>query len=237
MNLSFAITPILPDINFKLLLPELILSLTGVVVMLVDAFTRRRGRGRATAVISLAGIAATAVATFWLWGELQNLGDRAFGDMIVLDSFRLAFTLVFLVVAALTVLVSALWIEWEGLPAGEFHTLLLFATVGMMLMASGNDLVMIFLGLEILSIATYVMAGFRKTDLRSNESSMKYFILGSFSSAFLLYGIALEQGLGARDRVLPPSELRDTPGLDVARLLAQAIKSIHEETSVSSLFV
>src|SRR5205085_2407347 len=81
-----------------------------------------------------------------------------------------------------------------GLPAGEFHTLLLFATVGMMLMASGNDLVMIFLGLEILSIATYVMAGFRKDDVRSNESSLKYFILGSFSSAFLLFGIALIDG-------------------------------------------
>src|ERR687890_1024521 len=99
-----------------------------------------------------------------------------------------------LILAALTILVSMIWVEWEGLPAGEFHTLLLFATVGMMLMASGGDLVMLFLGLEILSIATYVMAGFRKTDLRSNESSMKYFILGSFSSAFLLYGIALVYG-------------------------------------------
>src|SRR4029077_11810832 len=78
--------------------------------------------------------------------------------------------------------------------AGEFHSLLLFATAGMMLMASGGDLVIIFLGLEILSIATYVMAGFRRTDVRSNESSLKYFILGSFSSAFLLYGIALIYG-------------------------------------------
>ena len=102
-----------------------------------------------------------------------------------------------LLVAALTVLVSMIWVERERLPAGEFHTLLLFATVGMMLMASGGDLVMIFLGLEILSIATYVMCGFRKNDLRSNESSLKYFILGSFSSAFLLYGIALVYGATA----------------------------------------
>src|SRR3712207_4197057 len=90
-----------------------------------------------------------------------------------------------------------LWVKRENLPAGEFHSLLLFATVGMMLMASGGDLVIIFLGLELLSIATYVMAGFRKTDLRSNESSLKYFILGSFSSAFLLYGIALIYGATA----------------------------------------
>src|SRR5262249_47556938 len=90
--------------------------------------------------------------------------------------------------------ISVVWVERERLPAGEFHSLLLFATAGMMFMASGNDLVIIFLGLEILSIATYVMAGFRRTDVRANESSLKYFILGSFSSAFLLYGIALIYG-------------------------------------------
>ena len=82
----------------------------------------------------------------------------------------------------------------EDVPAGEYHALLMFATFGMMLMAAGNDLVVIFLGLETLSIATYVMAGLRKGDLRSNESSMKYFILGSFASAFLLYGMALIYG-------------------------------------------
>ena len=114
--------------------------------------------------------------------------------MIVLDELRLGFTLVFLIVSALTLLISTVWVESEQLPAGEFHSLLLFATAGMMLMASGGDLVIVFLGLEILSIATYVMAGFRRTDIRSNESSLKYFILGSFSSAFLLYGIALIYG-------------------------------------------
>src|SRR6185295_15003839 len=101
---------------------------------------------------------------------------------------------VFLLVSFLTLLVSTVWVHNEQLPAGEFHSLLLFATAGMMLMAAGGDLVIIFLGLEILSIATYVLAGFRRTDVRSNESSLKYFILGSFSSAFLLYGIALIYG-------------------------------------------
>src|SRR5919199_1395832 len=123
---------------------------------------------------------------------------------LILYPLRLSFTLVFLIAAALPVLVWMIWVEWGGLPAGEFHTLLLFATVGMMLMASGNDLVMIFLGLEILSISTYVMAGFRKNDLRSNESSLKYFILGSFSSAFLLYGIALIYGATAHEVAAQP---------------------------------
>jgi NADH-quinone oxidoreductase subunit N len=117
--------------------------------------------------------------------------------MIVLDELRLSFTLIFLVVALLTILISSVWIDAERLPAGEFHSLLLFATSGMMLMASAGDLVIVFLGLEILSIATYVLAGFRRTDIRSNESSLKYFILGSFASAFLLYGIALIYGATA----------------------------------------
>ncbi len=95
------------------------------------------------------------------------------------------------------------WVENEKLPAGEFHSLLMFATAGMMFMASAGDLVIVFLGLEILSIATYVMAGFRRTDVRSNESSLKYFILGSLASAFLLYGIALIYGATATTAGLP----------------------------------
>jgi NADH-quinone oxidoreductase subunit N len=182
-----------PNVNFGLILPELIVGGIAVLVMLVDAFARPAQRW-ITGGLSLAGLAAGAVATIWMWLNWTIAPPRGFHDMIVLDELRLSFTLIFLLVAALTILISMVWVENERLPAGEFHSLLLFATVGMMLMAAGNDLVIIFLGLEILSIATYVMAGFRRTDLRSNESSLKYFILGSFSSAFLLYGIALVYG-------------------------------------------
>jgi NADH-quinone oxidoreductase subunit N len=201
MNLTLAaIHPSAPDVSFGILMPELILAVAGVVVMLVDAFMRRPAQRWVTGAVSLAGLAASAAATIWLWGGADGqVSGSAWDGMIVLDPLRLSFTLVFIVVAALTVLVSMIWVEWEGLPAGEFHTLLLFATVGMMLMAAGNDLVMIFLGLEILSIATYVMAGFRRSDVRSNESSLKYFILGSFSSAFLLFGIALVYGATAKE--------------------------------------
>ncbi len=196
MNFFAQIAPAIPpDVDFRLLLPELILSVAGVLVMLADAFARRAGQRWVTGNLSLVGLLAAAGSCLWLWNA--EAPASAFGGMIVLDRLRLSFTLVFIVVAALTILVSMIWVERERLPAGEFHTLLLFATVGMMLMASGGDLVMIFLGLEILSIATYVMCGFRKSDLRSNESSLKYFILGSFSSAFLLYGIALVYGATA----------------------------------------
>ena len=191
MNLFFA-QSMMPVISWALIAPEVIVCAAAVIVMLVDAFARPTQRW-ITGGISLAGLFAAAIATVWLWSTGVASPD-AFNGMIVLDELRLGFTLIFLLVSALTLLLSTVWVHNEQLPAGEFHSLLLFATVGMMFMASGNDLVIIFLGLEILSIATYVMAGFRRTDIRSNESSLKYFILGSFSSAFLLYGIALVYG-------------------------------------------
>ncbi len=189
---SFLAQSVMPIVNWSLIAPEVIVCAAAVLVMLVDAFVRPTQRW-ITGGISLAGIIAAAIGTIWLWSSGTPSPD-AFNGMIVLDELRLGFTLVFLLVSGLTLLISTVWVGNEQLPAGEFHSLLLFATVGMMLMASGNDLVIIFLGLEILSIATYVMAGFRRTDVRSNESSLKYFILGSFSSAFLLYGIALIYG-------------------------------------------
>jgi NADH-quinone oxidoreductase subunit N len=184
-----------PDINLTLIAPELIIGVAGVIVMMVDAFARR-GQRWLTGSLSIISLLAAFVTSVWLWSAWPAQRS-AFNGMIVLDELRLSFTLIFLIVSLLTVLVASVWIETEKLPAGEFHSLLLFATSGMMLMASAGDLVIVFLGLEILSIATYVLAGFRRTDIRSNESSLKYFILGSFASAFLLYGIALIYGATA----------------------------------------
>ncbi len=180
-----------PNINVPVILPEMLLALTGIIVMLYDSL--RPGKERVTGVISLTGLALSAVALFLLWTSTGN-PSSAFNGMIVVDSLRMSFTVVFLLVAALTILISTVWVENEKFAAGEYHVLLLFATVGMMFMASGNDLVIIFLGLETLSIATYVMAGLRRRDLRSNEAAMKYFILGSYASGFLLYGMALVYG-------------------------------------------
>src|SRR5687768_1858289 len=194
MNLlALQFTP--PEVNLWLILPEIIICVVAVVVMLVDAFARSSQRWM-TGGISLLGLFAAAISSVWIWDSSSTI-NQAFNGMIVLDELRLGFTFVFLVVSAITVLVSVAWVEEDRLPAGEFHSLLMFATAGMMLMASAGDLVIVFLGLEILSIATYVLAGFRRTDMRSNESSLKYFILGSFASAFLLYGIALIYGATA----------------------------------------
>lgn len=177
-------------INFHAVLPEIITSVTAILIMLLDAFSRKLER-RIVGALSLAGIVAAAAAVISLWGRD---GETSYGGMIITDDFRLFFALIFLVVTFLIVLISLRWIEDEELAKGEYFSLLMFATTGMLFMSAANDLVMIFLGLEITSIATYVLCGYRRSDLRSNESAVKYFILGSFSTAFLLYGMAFVYG-------------------------------------------
>lgn len=179
-----------PNVNMPIILPELVVALAGIVAMVYDSFFPKDRT--TTGIISLVGLAASAILLGMMWGEPQSAGS--WSGMIAHDNLRLGFSFVFLLVSAMTVLVSTVWVEEESVPVGEYHALLMFATFGMMLMASGNDLVVIFLGLETLSIATYVMCGLRRGDLKSNESAMKYFILGSFASAFLLYGMALVYG-------------------------------------------
>lgn len=179
-----------PDANIPIILPELIVAATGVVVMLYDSFFPKQRS--VTGAVSLIGLAISAVllAVMWAGGHPAT----AWNGMIAHDNLRLGFSFVFLFTTAMTILVSTVWLDRENVPVGEYHALLMFATFGMMIMSAGNDMVVIFLGLETLSIATYVMAGLRKGDLKSNESAMKYFILGSFASAFLLYGMALVYG-------------------------------------------
>src|SRR5262245_10595239 len=177
-------------IDYRAVLPETITSVVALIIMVVDAASRRIER-RVAGVLALTGIAAAAVATASLW---NHSGGTAFSGMIVTDQFRLFFSMILLTVSFLTVLISLRWVRDEELPTGEYFALLMFATTGMLFMAAANDLVMIFLGLEITSIATYVLCGYRRTDLRSNESAMKYFILGSFSTALLLYGMAFVYG-------------------------------------------
>lgn len=180
-----------PNTNISIILPEVIVAVAGIVVMLYDTFFPRQRV--VTGIISIVGLVLSAIVLFTMWTDGATPAT-AWNGMIAHDNLRLSFSFVLLLVSAMTVLISTVWTEREDVPIGEYHALLLFATVGMMLMASGNDLVVLFLGLETSSIATYVMAGLRRSDLRSNESAMKYFILGSFASAFLLYGMALVYG-------------------------------------------
>ncbi len=190
MNTVFLANLTNPNTNILAIAPEIMLAITGTLVMLYDSLMPKQRY--VTGAVSLIGIVFAAILLGMSWND--PVYSSAWNGMVINDGLRISFSFVFLFVTAITILISSVWIDREDVPVGEYHSLLMFATVGMMFMASGNDLVIIFLGLETLSIATYVMAGLRKSDLRSNESAMKYFILGSFATGFLLYGMALIYG-------------------------------------------
>ncbi len=207
----FAADLIKPEANIGIIIPEMVVALAGIVIMVFDSFFPNKRT--VTGLIALTGLGLSGVLLGSMWtGDTISSG---WNGMIAHDSLRLSFSFVFLFVTAMTVLISTIWVERENVPAGEYHALLMFATFGMMLMAAGNDLVVIFLGLETLSIATYVMAGLRKGDLRSNESAMKYFILGSFASAFLLYGMALTYGATGSTNITQIARLLNSADLVV----------------------
>src|SRR5437773_1199325 len=174
------------DVNLIPLLPATQVLLTALVVMLLDLFIKEPEKGL-LAWISLLGLALGAGETVLLWGSQES----AFGDTLLLDNFALFFAQIFLGVAALTILSSIHYVRQTKIHEGEFYELILFATVGMILMAAANDLIIFFLGLETMSIAVYVLTGLWRASSQSSEAAMKYFLMGAFATGFLLYGIAL----------------------------------------------
>jgi len=177
----------------RALAPESLLTGLAMVVLLLVAWRHRTAADtRLAGVATLVALAATAVVVWWLWWNRATVDGIA--QMIAVDDFRFVVDWIFLGAAALTVLFSFQYLEREGLLAPEYYPLLLFAVLGMMLMAGGEDLMVIFLGLELMSISVYVLAGFNRRSPRSAEAALKYFLLGAFASAFLLYGIALIYG-------------------------------------------
>ncbi len=178
-----------PLISWGGMMPLLVLTGTGLLVLILDPLTAP-GRREGLVVLSLGGIAAAALAVLAQGGAPQTL----FGGMLAVDTYARFFDLLFLLVAGLTLLLSVAYLPRVGIDPGEYSALLLFATLGMMIMASSQDLMTIFLGLETLSISLYVLVGFLREQLRSNESALKYLLLGAFASGFVLYGIALVYG-------------------------------------------
>jgi NADH-quinone oxidoreductase subunit N len=207
-----------PNVDIWAIMPETIVAVTGIIVMLYDSLFRPQRH--VTTVISLLGLIASAGLLISMW---TGTSVTSWNGMVTNDSLRMSFSLVALLTTAVTILISSVWVENEKIPEGEYHALLLFATFGMMFMASGSDLVIMFLGLETLSIATYVMAGLRKSDLKSNESAMKYFILGSFASAFLLYGMALIYGATGTTNIAGIAEMVAKPHFPALLLIGGAM--------------
>lgn len=171
------------------LLPEMVACAFGIVVMLAEPFVGRE-RKLWLARLALLGAVASLGAVVC---SLQHPG-AAFYGLVLIDDFSIYLRLVIYAVGPLVVLGSFDYLEREGIQRGEYYALVLFASAGMGMMASANELVTAFIGLEMSSIASYILAGFRRNALKSNESAMKYFLLGSFATAFFLYGVAMLYG-------------------------------------------
>ena len=178
--------------DYVRILPEIVLSVFGMIIMLLDPVMDERRSQRTLGGIALIGALASLAATVYQ-AQPQFLG-LAFWDMIRVDAFSVFFHFVVAAVTIIVILSSYEYMEVQQIRAGEYYGLLLFGAVGMMLMSSAMELVLIFIALEISSISTYILAGFRRRSAISSESSVKYFLLGSFATAFFLYGVALMFG-------------------------------------------
>lgn len=175
------------------LLPEILLMVGAMVVLLLNAWRHKTERdSRLAGYIALASVVPAAVAVGWLC--LGGARPEGAPFMVALDGFRFAALLLILAATAGTILLSLGYLEREGLIAPEYYSLVLFAAAGMMFMVGAEDLIVLFLGLEVMSVSVYVLAGFNRGSIFSAEAALKYFLVGAFASAFLLYGIALLWG-------------------------------------------
>lgn len=176
--------------DYILLIPQFIVIIGGMALMLLEPFTSPERKSRLARIAVL----ATVVAALSLMPQWNIRPRTIFQGMFIVDNFSVFFQWLFLVIAGVSAFISMRFNERESINRGEYYALLLFACSGMSMMAASGDLIFTFIGIEILSIATYILAGFKRSDARSNESSLKYFLLGSFATAFMLYGISLIYG-------------------------------------------
>ncbi len=177
-------------VDYIRFLPEIVLSIFGMLVMVLDPLVDEERSQKLLGLVALLGTLTALAATLFM----SQYPGLAFWNMIQVDSFSVFFHFLVIAVAALVILSSYEYMTVQRIRAGEYYGLILFGAVGMALMSSAVELVLIFIALEISSISTYILAGFRRREAISSESSIKYFLLGSFATAFFLYGIALMFG-------------------------------------------
>ena len=184
------------NVNLQAIMPSLVLCGFAMALLMISVFSKR-GRTTHVAWLSVAALVITGMITISGWNNPQ----AGFADSVLLDNFATFFSMICIVAAALTILMSDDYLRREGFPVSEYYPLILFTTAGAMWMASGTDLMTIFLGLEVLSISLYVLAGYFRNQFRSNEAGLKYFFLGAFSTGFLLYGVALLYGVTGTTKI------------------------------------
>src|SRR6202051_4755794 len=176
--------------DYVRILPEIVLAIFGMLIMVLDPLLDEHRSQKMLGALALVGALAGLVATLF---QSQYTG-LAFWNMVQVDSFSVFFHFLVAAVTAVVILSSYEYMAVQQIRAGEYYALVLFGALGMSLMSSAMELVLIFIALEISSISTYILAGFRRRAAISSESSVKYFLLGSFATAFFLYGVALMFG-------------------------------------------
>ena len=182
--------------NFHRLLPEIVLGLFGILIMIADPLVAAANK-KAMAWLGLIGAVVALAAVHVVASD----PGPAYNNLISSDSFSVFVHLTVITAAILAILGSFDYLDQEGLQRGEYYALVLFATAGMGILAGANELVTAFIGLEMSSISTYILAGFRRHAVKSNEASLKYFLLGSFATAFFLYGVAMVYGATGTTKV------------------------------------
>ncbi len=193
--------------------PELELTAFGLALLIADLIVRDK---RKLGYFALVGLAVSAYFLF-----VTEMRPEAYGGQLAVDPFATYFKFIFLIAAGLTIALSTRYLDIEREQHGEYYALILFATMGMMFMAGGTDLVTLYIGLETMAIATYVLVGFLRGSQRSNEASLKYFLLGAFSSGVLLYGMSLLYGLSGSTNLTEIAEaLTRRPAADPISLVA-----------------
>ncbi|UCH79618.1 MAG: NADH-quinone oxidoreductase subunit N [Nitrospiraceae bacterium] len=177
-------------IDIRPLTPEITMICTGLILLLLDLVVKKK---EAIAVLGIIGTIVAIFATYRLYAF--NETRSIFLEMFALDGYANFFKIIFYINVILTICISFRYMKIEKASIGEYYALLMFATTGMMIMASAADLIVLYLGLELMALSTYILAGLMRKQRKSNEAALKYFFLGAFSSAFLLYGISLTFGL------------------------------------------
>src|SRR6476661_4127878 len=187
--------------DLQLIAPELILTACACLALVMEVILPYR-KSKLVAWFSLLGVglAFASLALQW-WSVKDSLPLDGFYGMVRIDGFALLFKAIFLVGAALAIAISTRYLDIEGEQHGEYYALVLFATVGMMFLACGYDLISLYISLELMALTFYVLVAFTKREKRSNEAAMKYFLLGAFSSGILLYGMSLIYGVAGSTNI------------------------------------
>lgn len=175
--------------NPQIILPEIIIVLTGLIVLIADLFLFRE-RSKILAAFSALGVFIAFIATI----GLKEVSGETLSGLFVLDVYGVYLKIIFLIVAMFSIVLSVSFFKEEDENKGEFYSLLMFAILGMMLIVSTKDFIMIYISLELISISSYILAGYRRKDPKSNEAILKYFLLGLLASALMLYGISFVYG-------------------------------------------